>query len=56
MATEDALHTDKNHVWHMEAIRQICTGDEKLLLATPYKVVDLANPAECEGQLIGGLL
>jgi protein phosphatase len=40
LATEGAVHTDKNHEWHMENIKEICDADEKLFRATPYKIVD----------------
>ena len=40
LATEGTVHTDKNHEWHMENIKEICDADEKLFRATPYKIVD----------------
>lgn len=40
LATEGAVHVDKNHEWHMENIKEICNADEKLFRATPYKIVD----------------
>ena len=43
MATEGAVHVDKSHGWHMETLAQLCSGDEKILLATPYRVVELAD-------------
>lgn len=43
LATEGAVHTDKDHIWHMENIRSICEADTGLLIVTPYKVVDLKN-------------
>jgi protein phosphatase len=45
MATESALHTDKDHVWHMETIAGFAAADDGLLLRTPFHVVDLADPA-----------
>lgn len=45
LATEGQVHVDKTNEWHMENIAQICKGDEKLLLATPYKVVDFNDQA-----------
>ncbi len=45
MATEGAVHTDKDHVWHMTTISRLVDLDGDLLLATPYHVVDLADPA-----------
>jgi protein phosphatase len=50
LATEGRVHIDKDHTWHMEELGKICRCDPELLLATPYKVVDVTNPAsEAEG-------
>ncbi|MEG4015661.1 MULTISPECIES: polynucleotide kinase-phosphatase [unclassified Microcoleus] len=43
LATEGKVHTDKNHCWHMEQIAEICQADSELLLATEYKVVEIAD-------------
>ncbi|MBE9121324.1 polynucleotide kinase-phosphatase [Tychonema sp. LEGE 07199] len=43
LATEGKVHTDKNHCWHMEQIAEICQADPELLLATEYKVVEIAD-------------
>jgi polynucleotide kinase-phosphatase len=45
MATEGAVHTDKDHVWHMSTISSFVDPDGRLLMATPYQIVDLAAPA-----------
>jgi protein phosphatase len=45
LATEGQVHVDKNHDWHMEQIAAICQGDPGILLATPYRVVDLNDDA-----------
>jgi len=45
MATEGALHTDKDHVWHMKTISSFVDPEGGLLMATPYQIVDLADPA-----------
>jgi protein phosphatase len=45
LASEHALHTDKDHVWHMETLARLCAADSELLLATPYRVVDLTDEA-----------
>jgi len=45
LATEGAVHTDRDHVWHMETLARICAADEEVLLATPYRVVDVTDPA-----------
>jgi protein phosphatase len=44
MATEGAVHADKDHVWHMEMISSLVGNGEGLLIATPYRVVDLTSP------------
>jgi polynucleotide kinase-phosphatase len=50
LASEGLVHVHRNHVWHMEALSQICRQDEKLLLATPFKSIDLTSTAsEQEG-------
>jgi len=45
LATEGKVHTDKDHVWHMTTLKKICEANEGLLLATPYMVVDVTDPA-----------
>ena len=47
MATESAVHADKDHAWHMETIGSFIDVDDALLMKTPYLVVDLsAFPTE----------
>lgn len=41
LATEGAVHTDKNHEWHMRSIGSFCNADPDFLTATPYQVVDV---------------
>jgi protein phosphatase len=45
MATEGAVHTDKDHVWHMNTLAGFVDPGEGLLMATTHHVVDLADPA-----------
>ena len=45
LATEGHVHTDKDHTWHMETLAEVCRTDTELLLATPYRVVDVTDPA-----------
>ena len=44
LATEGAVHTSKDHEWHMKTLAGICAADSGLLLQTPYRVVDLTEP------------
>ena len=48
LATEGKVHTDKTHLWHLQQIAKICQADEKLLLATNYRVINLANKEQVE--------
>jgi len=34
---------DKDHVWHMEMLSRMCRSDPQLLLATPWRKVDLTD-------------
>jgi polynucleotide kinase-phosphatase len=43
LATEGAVHADKDHTWHLETLRPVCAADPQLLVATPYRVVDLSR-------------
>jgi len=50
LATEGRVHVDKDHVWHMDELAKICCCDPELLLATPYRLVDVTAPtSETEG-------
>jgi protein phosphatase len=42
MATEGAVHTDKDHRWHMTQIAQVCEFDS-ILLATTHRTVNLQD-------------
>jgi polynucleotide kinase-phosphatase len=44
LATEGVVHTERDHVWHMETLARICAADPELLLATAHRSVDLSNP------------
>ena len=47
LASEGAVHSDKAHTWHMEMIAKLCAADEELLLATPYRLVEVQNEQSC---------
>jgi protein phosphatase len=50
LATEGVVHTDKDHVWHMQTALRLAQADPALILATPYKVIDLnQETSEAEG-------
>jgi protein phosphatase len=48
LATEGVVHVNRAHTWHIETLAKLCRTEEQnssLLLATPYKVVDITDPA-----------
>jgi hypothetical protein len=44
LATEGAVHTDKDHLWHLTTAAGICRADPGLLIPTRHRVVALAGP------------
>jgi protein phosphatase len=48
LASESGVQTALDHVWHMETLARICDADPDLLLATPFRVVDLTDKADQE--------
>ena len=49
LATEGAVHTDKDHEWHMKTIQSIAEGDGQLMVVTSYKLVDLNDESQIAG-------
>jgi protein phosphatase len=45
LATEGAVHADKNHLWHLETLAEVCRAAPDLLIATRHRIVELADPA-----------
>jgi protein phosphatase len=46
LATERAVHTDKDHAWHMATAAAICAADDTgVLFTTAHRTVDLTDPA-----------
>lgn len=45
LATERGVHVHRDHGWHMETISRLCAADPQVLLATPWRTVDLTDPA-----------
>jgi protein phosphatase len=46
LATEGAVHCDKDHLWHMEQAGRVAAADGKMLTATRHRQLDLRD----EGQ------
>ena len=51
LASEGAVHTDKNHLWHMDTLSQLASTGEPCLMATPWRRVDLADSSACRSAL-----
>src|SRR5207244_1559335 len=50
LATEGAVHVNRDHLWHMEKISELCRAASGVLLMTPFRVVDVTDPAsQAEG-------
>ncbi len=46
LATEGAVHFDKDHLWHIEMLTKLCQNSEdELLFATRYGTVDVTDDA-----------
>ncbi|MFQ4144270.1 polynucleotide kinase-phosphatase [Chlorogloeopsis sp. ULAP02] len=45
LATEKAVHTEKNHCWHIEEVAKIASHELELMLKTAHKVIDLSDPS-----------
>lgn len=43
LATEGQVHIHQDHVWHMETLGRVCNASDGLMLATAYKVVEMAD-------------
>ncbi len=43
LASEGCVHIHKDHLWHMETLGRLCAADPRILLATPFRVVDLSD-------------
>jgi protein phosphatase len=45
LATQDAVHLDKDHLWHMERLTELCRSDGEVLFRTGFKVIDVTDEA-----------
>jgi len=43
LATEGQVHIHRDHAWHMETLGRMCNASDGLMLATAYKVVEMAD-------------
>jgi len=47
LATEGRVYDDRDHMWHLHALAEICAADPALLLATAYREVALDDERQC---------
>jgi polynucleotide kinase-phosphatase len=45
LASEDKVHVDREHTWHIETVAALCAADRELLVETPTRLVDLGDAA-----------
>ena len=48
LATQGQVHVQRDHVWHMEKLAEVCKASDGLLLATSYRQVDVTDTASTE--------
>jgi protein phosphatase len=48
LATEGAVHMNKDHLWHMAEVARLAEPSDKLVVATTHHLVDLADPVSTE--------
>ena len=46
LASEGAVHTSRDHRWHMETLGALCAKGAPLLLSTQHRIVDLSDAHE----------
>ena len=46
LASEGAVHVDKDHGWHMATLADLCGGDD-VLTPTAHRIVELDDEASC---------
>lgn len=46
LASEGTTYFDRDHIWHMDTLARLAPHDP-ILVATPHRVVDLADAAQC---------
>lgn len=54
LATEGRVHTDRDHVWHMQTLKRVCEADERLLFAMSTSSLTLRIPRASKSVSAGG--
>lgn len=45
LASEGKVHADRDHRWHMETLARLASDSDPVLVATPWRLVDLSSQA-----------
>ena len=48
LASEGQVHVQRDHLWHMEKLAEICKAGDGILLATEHKHVDVTDNASVD--------
>ena len=48
LASAGAVHTDKNHLWHMETLDAVCATDPALFRQTRRRLINVNDPADVQ--------
>ena len=48
LASENRVYSDQTHLWQMAQLHRLAAADAALLLATAYRVADLADEDACQ--------
>lgn len=51
LATEGRVHDDRDHLWHMSTLAEICGADLGVLLLTAHRAVDLNGEADVDAAI-----
>lgn len=51
LASQGKVHVDRDHAWHMATLARLARALPDLLVATPHRVVDLADEAACQAAI-----
>ncbi|WEK44905.1 MAG: polynucleotide kinase-phosphatase [Candidatus Sphingomonas colombiensis] len=46
LASENSVHADQDHLWHMSQAHRLAAADPALFVATAYHEIDLDNPEQ----------
>jgi polynucleotide kinase-phosphatase len=51
LAAEGTLFTDRDHAWHMATLAELAAADGRVVMATNWRRVELADPAQVDAAI-----